>query len=652
MTFVRRFASALMSTIDTRMHTSSIRALAMLSVIAICYANSLGNGLHFDDWHVIEKNPAIRSLAGVPDLFVNPHAMGVLRSNIDLRPVLMTTFALNYALSGLDTWSYHLLNVLLHWGVALLVFRIARDLLWLGADRDAVAWTAALLVAVHPLCTETMNYVSARSALLLTFCYLASFDRAVRGRTLAAMGYAALAMGTKAIAVTLPIVVLVHALVARASTSERRPLPWRMLAALTAVAAVGIAYRALLLPPWALGATHDPSVSAYTYWLTSLSAHLYYLRLFAWPDALVVDRLDYPLLRSLADPRAAASLVTLAVATALAWRARRQTPALTFAWLWFLVTLAPEQSVFPLAEPVNEHRMYLPLFGLAVVAALAVRELATRAARHGWVRPSAVVATACALLTGGFGSMTIARNRVWADDYQLWSDATRKAPLNPRAWLNAGHAAMNAGRLDEAERLLAAAHRLSPCYAFVQLNQSALAARRGRNDDAIVRAREAVQCQPGLALSHQYLGAALERAGRDGEAIAAYERALAADERHLESLRPLAALYARAERWHDAAATYERIAVLDRTDTAARIEAAVLHLRRLDDPANAVLLIRAALAINPEHYGARYQLAVALLAAGEADAARNAWRSFVTLAQNEGRPQDLASAPIALRDDL
>ncbi len=625
--------------------------VVLLAVVAICYGNSLGNGLHFDDWHVIEQNPAIRSLAHVPDLFTNPHAMSVLRSNIDLRPLLMTTFALNYAVSGLATWSYHLLNIVLHWAVVLLVFRITRDLLWLGDDRRAVAWITALIVAAHPLGTETMNYVSARSALLVTLCYLASFDRAVRGRTLAASGYAALAMLTKAIAVTLPIVVVVHALIDRGYRGdERRPIPWLTVAALVAIVAGGVAYRLLVLPPWAVDATHDPSVGRWTYWLTSSSAYLYYLRLFGWPDALVVDRVDYPLIRSIADPRAAASLAVLAAVSVLAWRARRRWPALTFAWVWFLVTLVPEQSVFPLAEPVNEHRVYLSMLGLAIGSAIGVRALADLVAKLGAARASVTVPVTAAMLIVALASMTITRNRVWADDYHLWADATRKAPFNPRAWLNAGHAAMNEGRLDEAERMLAEAHRLGPCYAFVQLNQSALAARRGRAAESIARAREAVACQPRFALAHQYVGAALERAGRRDEAVDAYRRALEADERLLDAWRPLAQLYSAAERWMEAAAAFERIAALDPTDTAARVEAGVIHLRRLDDPAGAVAYFRDALAINPEHYGARYQLAVALLAVGEEGTARSEWQRFAALAREQGRPEDLAAAPAPLRD--
>src|SRR6185436_5213435 len=64
--------------------------------------------------------------------------------------------------------------------------------------------------------------------------------------------------------------------------------------AAVAVAVAGLLYRALLLPPWIYATSHRADVTPWRYLMTEWSAYLYYLRLFVWPDALVVDRLDYP----------------------------------------------------------------------------------------------------------------------------------------------------------------------------------------------------------------------------------------------------------------------------------------------------------------------------------------------------------------------
>src|SRR5262249_45393632 len=280
--------------------------------------------------------------------------------------------AVNYAVSGLLPWSYLLGNLLLHWLVALLVLRIVRDHLWLGEAAVPVALGAALVVAIHPLDSEPVLYVSARSALLTAVFYLSGFDAAVRGGGVVASLALAAAMLTKAIAITLPLLVLAYYVVAR------RPIPWRRLAGLAGVAALGLAYRAWLLPPWVAATARQPGMTPWTYLMTEWSAYLYYLRLFVWPDALVVDRADYRIVHTIADPQAWASLLALALLTALAGLAWRRLPALTLAWVWFLVALAAESTVFPLAEAVNEHRPYLGMLGLATLASFGSWTLAGR----------------------------------------------------------------------------------------------------------------------------------------------------------------------------------------------------------------------------------------------------------------------------------
>src|SRR5437762_8171169 len=151
---------------------TAVLAVFFALVVVAVYWNSFGSGFHFDDAHALKQNPFLRSLRHVPRYFVDADTTTVLHENKDLRPVLLITFALNYAISGDATWSWHALNLVLHWLVVLLVFRIVRDHLWLGETALPLAATAALVVAVHPLNTEPVVYLSARSAPLTTVFYL------------------------------------------------------------------------------------------------------------------------------------------------------------------------------------------------------------------------------------------------------------------------------------------------------------------------------------------------------------------------------------------------------------------------------------------------------------------------------------------------
>ena len=625
--------------------------LLLAAAIAATYSNGLRGPFVFDDWHTIEQNPAIRTLRRTPSYFVDPDTTTILHENKDLRPLLLVTMALNYRLSGLDPWSYHVVNLLLHWIVTLLVFRIVRDHLWLGDEAMPVALGAALFVAVHPLNTEPVNYVSARSALLTAVFYLAAFDAAARDRPVRCVLLAACALLTKSIAVSLPLVVLVHRLLDRRSSvgHQGRPLPWRLLVALTLVTAAGIAYRWLLLPPWVFQSARQPDVTARIYLQTQWSALLYYLRLFVWPDALVIDRLDFPWARSMSDPRAWGSLLALLALGAVAWLLARWRLAFGFCALWVVITLAPESSVFPLAEAVNEHRPYLAMLGLATIAALALWLVAGAVARRLVAPAPWVFAVGVTFIVTLLGAAAHARTDEWRDDLRLWLDATEKAPLNPRAWLNAGHAALARGDLQRARSLLMEAHRLSPCYAYVQLNLSAVEVREGKAPASLAWADEAVRCNPGLALARAERGAALERLGRTDEALAEYQATTAIDGVNAGAWLAQGRLLEARGEWQQAAHAFDRALAADPTSADAAMRAGLLYHYRLGDRATAVERYRTALALDPQHYGAHYQLPVALLGAGRRDEALAAWRRFVPLAEAIGDKASIDGAPPDLR---
>ena len=87
---------------------------------------------------------------------------GILRL-MQTRPLTYITFHWNYLASGAMPWGFHLVNLLLHAGNAVLVLLIGRRML-----RESLAWLAAALFAIHPLQTQAVNYIFERATLLAT----------------------------------------------------------------------------------------------------------------------------------------------------------------------------------------------------------------------------------------------------------------------------------------------------------------------------------------------------------------------------------------------------------------------------------------------------------------------------------------------------
>lgn len=627
--------------------TSVYVALFLGGLIATIYANALDIGFYFDDWHVIQDNPHIRRLSNIPRFFVDIDTSSASHQNRTLRPLLSTTFALNYAISGNKAWSYHLVNILLHWLAAWLTFRIVRDHFWLEDAAIPVGLAAALVVAAHPLNTSAVNYVSARSALLTTVLYLGAFDAAARKRYVPSLLLLTLALLTKGIAATLPLAVLGYWLVARLKTADRPS--WRFFTVLCAIAGAGLIYRKLLLPPSVLDATHAADVTAGRYFMTGWSAYLYYLRLFLWPNALVIDRLDYPVVDSFWQFQAWGSLAVIIVIGMLAWRVRRHHPALTLAAVWYLVALAAESTVFPLAEPVNEHRPYLAMLGLGSAAAIGLWQLGVLAGRRLRVPPVWVFTVACTFTITALAATTVGRNHTWRDDYTLWIDATEKAPKNTRAWGNAGHAALFLGKYDDARTLLMRSHSLAPCYAYTLMNLSVLEWQTGDLDASLRWAERAARCQPGMALVHYYRAAALERVGRPGDALRAYRHTTAIDPQHVNAWFAQGRLLEKRADWIGAAIAYDRALTIDPQRTDAAMAAGVIYHYRRNEPSLALERYRAVMRVAPNHYGAHYQRAIALLASGRKEDAVAAWLTFVPLAEAAGDRETLDAAPEVLR---
>ena len=608
---------------------------ALLSIgIGAAYSNSLSVGFEFDDVYLLTNNPSIRSLRNIPRFFYDPFTLTTVRENADLRPVLQITYALNHAISGLRPWSYHAVNMVLHLVAALLVFRIVRDHLWPGPALVPAA--AALFFALAPLNSQTLDYMSARSALLCTTLYLAAFWCVLRRRQWPAALLHALALLTKAIAVTLPAVIVAYDFLyrdrARCPTVLGYVRDWRRVVRLVLAPVVldlaYLLYRRLLLPPWVSETFHQSFTTPWLWFMSEWSAQLYYVRLFLWPDALSIDH-DFPYAFSFFQARAWLALCVIVAWIAVALRSAARRPLVAFATLWFFITLAPESSFAPLAEVVNDHRPYIASsLGLSVLLAWLIHEASSRLRERQ--QPAFVLA--CLVLCAVTIPITRHRNWQWQDSVRLWTDAAEKSPGNGRAWMNAGLALMARGQLAEARRHFERARASNPGYAYVYMNISVLEAHEGHLDAALHAADEAVRLNPGLAPAHYYRGRVLEKLGRTEEAAAAYGQALAIDPRHLEASNALA-----------------RLTPNGASSAEALMQSGLDALYAQRKPEEAAAYFRKVLDRNPTHYGATYQLAEALDASGHGDEAQRLWATVLQMAEGYGDQTTAATARARLQ---
>lgn len=164
---------------------------------------------------------------------------------------------------------------------------------------------------------------------------------------------------------------------------------------------------------------------------------------------------------------------------AAGWIYRKRYPAFAFGLLWYYITISPASSIVPLAEPVNERRMYLAYIGFiggSFVVALSLLARAQALRQNGTRRitplqtSAAFAVMAIALFVG-----TRYREYLWQDPQRLWEDTAEKNPDSGRAMNNLALNYMkDPAKFPKALELLNHCEQVWSQYMYCPLNKAAI----------------------------------------------------------------------------------------------------------------------------------------------------------------------------------
>ena len=476
----------------------------MLAIAAVgmvlAYASGFGGTFVMDDVPEIVNNTAIRTLWPP---WVPMFEGGVLAH----RPLPYFTFALNYAIHGLELPGYHAVNIGLHcmngFLVALIVTLVLRLAGWRQPPRIPAEWVGAAtacLWLVHPLQTQAVTYIYQRIEIMGTtaiFVTVACFllgETSLHRTAWRGLAVCSCLLGSfcKETVIAAPVLVLLcDWIVLRTKpqdlVTKRLPLYAGLFACWPLVVAI-VRLQADRYPE-SQGLGYGPLA----YLANQPAVIVRYLRLAVWPTKLCFDY-GWPVYRTWHLLAPWCVLVGTALAVATYFGIRRRLAALPA--LMFFTLLAPTSSLIPCNELCTEHRMYAPLAPLCAVLAFAIVRGVERFAvwleplRHASRRALAFGLVIAALVVP-LAAVTKARNACYASRLALRIDTVLKAPSNPRA-----------------HRMLA--------YELADL---------GRPKDALTFLHNAIELQPRYPLAYATLGQVFEMLGEKEQAVNAYARA-------------------------------------------------------------------------------------------------------------------------------
>jgi len=624
-------------------HKGTWVALVLLFLATlVVYIPAIRGDYIWDDDYYVTHNDTLTSVEGLGRIWFEVGA------TVQYYPLVFTTFWLEYRLWELDPTGYHVVNILLHAGSAVLLFFVLRRL------SVRAALVAAAVFALHPVHVESVAWITERKNVLSGFFYMSSLllylrfagigdndsaDKRPWGLYVASLILYGCALLSKTVTCSLPaaILLLLWWKCKRLAASDIVPL--------LPMFAVGLALG--LTTAWVerehVGATGAMwTFSAFDRLLIAGRALWFYAAKLVWPVGLSFNyakwHIDDTVWWQYLFPFFA-SLLVVAL-----WRLRsRIGKGPLVAALLFGGTLFPALGfvdIYPMRFSfVADHFQYLASIAfttLLVVAAshgmdrfigrAPARARAGSDAHHGYPGGRVVAATVLVVLA----VLTWRQAGVYRNQETLWHDTLKKNPTSWMAHNNLGTFLSDRGRTDEAFDHFESALKLRDDYVLAHKNLGDLLMMRGHLAEAESQFRRANELEPRYADAYSSLGVCLSQQGRLDEAIAALRKSVEVKPGYTAGYINLGLTLAGLRRFEEAVAAYRQAVESNPASAEAYFNMgnALQSLMRTDE---AIAAYKNAIRIKPDYADAYFNMGNAYLRLNQREKATNAYQAVLRI---------------------
>jgi len=487
------------------------------------YANSLPNSFVYDDLVTVEENLFIRDWGNLKR-FVSADYYS-RSEEYSFRPLVTLTYFSDYAIFGLKPWGYHLTNLLLHLLTGIVIFFLSKRIL----PGRVGPLLAALIFIIHPVQTEAVNGISFREDLLCCLFFISSLLIYISGEEIKkrvlnngqhnmagtkfkikpawfglSILFFLLALLSKEMAVTFPLVILAYELIIR---RERLIVIFRpSIIILFLISGIYFIARFLLLFQQGTLPAAPEFGNIFTRLFLAFKGLGLYGKLALFPVNLTVEYADPfpPVVWSnyLLIPALMTTALLLAV-----WIRGKNRVAGAFGLAFFIITLLPILNLVPNSRLGAERFAYLPMLGISLWGA----ETLSRS----WLnsKKKMYISLLIGLIFLSLAAGTVSRNRGWRNNLALFTRAVAVSPLSSKAHHGLGNELFRIGRPGAAVYEFNKAIEIFPREPLYYNSLGVAYGELGRFDDALIQFQASSLLNPGDQLVLMNLSTVFLRTG-------------------------------------------------------------------------------------------------------------------------------------------
>jgi protein O-mannosyl-transferase len=482
----------------------------------LVYSNSTNCSFHFDDRITIIENQQITNLSNFTNINYWLHPA---------RQISYLSFALNYHFNKLDVFGYHVINIIVHILTGIFTFLLIKLIVHLNNSKNTkfnkyknwIALFSALFFMVHPLQTQAVTYIVQRMALMAAMFYIISIylyaigrlEHSQKSNTLKALTFYVLALFsgmlgvmTKENAATFPFAMLLFEFFFIRDKEDKICKNY-IIFSLSTLVLICVVY--LILNPTILlsSASEGINISGIDYLINEFVVIVRYLQLANFPINQCADYgniiYGFPFIKSFWRLDIIGCCLFLVGLIVLAIFLYKKNKALSFGLFWFFLTLVVESSIIPIADPMFEHRMYLPMLGIGLLLISTLFLILNR------LRPIYVFSFLSVIVIT-LGIACYSRNEIWKNDLTLWTDVVKNASYNARGYYNRGLVRKELGDEEGAKQDYTKAIELKPDYSQAYNNRANIEANFNDNEKAMEDYNRAIELDPKNAFAYKNRG--------------------------------------------------------------------------------------------------------------------------------------------------
>ena len=493
----------------------------------LIYTNSLHGDFVMDDSAAIVKNMDLRSnMTTLSDVFTNDFwgtPIHTEDSHKSYRPLTVLTYRFNFYLHGLDTFGYHVINVLAH-GIATCLFTLcAIDLFASDSSSSSdlskqkslhLGTNAGLLFALHPIHTEAVSSIVGRAETLsaIFFCVIyLLYSKCITNSSNSLFLCCLLQLCvifplaiTSMLCKEGGLTILGTCLVLDIASSRADPFKTSWIhTVVRAVLSIAFVVVTLILRSSVLTVTSfSPTFSdvdnyihyskdASTKFRSYAYLHYLYVKQLVVPFQLSCDWSyeAFPLLTSWSDPRLLLPFCVYSIALYLcyiAWQKKETALLVSTLGLGILPFVPSSNLLFPVATVLGERLLYLPSMGYVILVSIVIHK-STLQLNLNKIKFRTVNVSIVLLICTLYSTKTWNRNKEWKTALDLFTSAIRVVPKSCKAQVCVAAALNDIGTTDSRMKALPYienAFRIKQDYAGAWFIKGTIMRELNRKDEA------------------------------------------------------------------------------------------------------------------------------------------------------------------------